>query len=235
MIQKSAEFRIVISALEVIETGFGVVIIAAVAKRIDFSHGSGGSDYIAVGIVIIARNYCSGSVYQGHYIALKVGDVIVEGTVVLQRIGCSAGIIEEIEGVIPVNLPKQLTARIVISMGDSIDCFCQSLAVRIIGEGQIPGAVGGRIQLLARGPGEIPSCAVVIAGGIVSSLYFIPTPTAREKALESKDSRASLRYGLIRIGFRGQKTGCWDDPKPLKVSGIVLTSAVVSQRRCLLV
>ena len=27
----------------------------------------------------------------------------------------------------------------------------------------------------------------------------------------------------------------WDNPKPLKVSGIVLTSAVVSQRRCLLV
>ena len=26
----------------------------------------------------------------------------------------------------------------------------------------------------------------------------------------------------------------WDNPKPLKVSGIVLTSAVVSQRRCLL-
>ena len=27
----------------------------------------------------------------------------------------------------------------------------------------------------------------------------------------------------------------WDNPKPLKISGIVLTSAVVSQRRCLLV
>ena len=25
---------------------------------------------------------------------------------------------------------------------------------------------------------------------------------------------------------------CWDNPKPLKVSGVFLTSAVVSQRRC---
>ena len=41
-------------------------------------------------------------------------------------------------------------------------------------------------------------------------------------------------YVPASIVFWGQKTGCWDNPKPFKVSGIVLTSAVVSQRRCLI-
>ena len=37
--------------------------------------------------------------------------------------------------------------------------------------------------------------------------------------------------------FWGQKAGCWDNPKPLKVSGVLLANFAfaVSQRRCLLV
>ena len=42
-------------------------------------------------------------------------------------------------------------------------------------------------------------------------------------------------YVPASIAFWGQKAVYWDSPKPLKVSGMVLTSAVVSQRRCLLV
>ena len=41
-------------------------------------------------------------------------------------------------------------------------------------------------------------------------------------------------YVLASIAFWGQKAVCWDNSKPLKVSGIFLTSAVVSQWRCLL-
>ena len=38
------------------------------------------------------------------------------------------------------------------------------------------------------------------------------------------------------VAFWGQKAGCWDNPKPLKVSGIFLTSLCLGdQTRCLLV
>ena len=37
------------------------------------------------------------------------------------------------------------------------------------------------------------------------------------------------------VAFWGQKAVCWDNPNPLKVSGVLLTNAVVIQRRCLLV
>ena len=43
-------------------------------------------------------------------------------------------------------------------------------------------------------------------------------------------------YVPASIAFWGQKAGCWDSPKPLKVSGIFLTSLRLGdQTRCLLV
>ena len=48
--------------------------------------------------------------------------------------------------------------------------------------------------------------------------------------------RKWICYVPASIAFWGQEAVCWDNPKPLKVSGIFLTSLCLSdQRRCLLV
>ena len=52
--------------------------------------------------------------------------------------------------------------------------------------------------------------------------------------LPKKRNRVVMYRVPASIAFWGQKAVCWDNPKPLKVSGMFLTSAVVSHRRCLL-
>ena len=68
---------------------------------------------------------------------------------------------------------------------------------------------------------------IYVPGGSVPPGFCFQVVTCRK--------RESRCYVPASVVFWGQKAGCWDSPKPLKVSGIVLTSAVVSQRRCLLV
>lgn len=65
------------------------------------------ADQIAVESIRIACNYCALCIHDGHYIALKVGDVIVENTIVLQCIGIAVGIIEEVHGVTAKGFSQQ--------------------------------------------------------------------------------------------------------------------------------
>lgn len=50
----------------------------------------------------------------------------------------------------------------------------------------------------------------------------------------SEDSMAYLGLCTRRHAFGPQTQICWGNPKPLKVLGMVLTSAVRVERRCLL-
>ena len=65
------------------------------------------ADQITVRIVIVTCDYCALCIHDGHYIALKIGDVVVENTIVLQRIGIAVGIIEEVHGVTAKGFSQQ--------------------------------------------------------------------------------------------------------------------------------
>lgn len=43
--------RVVVAGLEIIEAGFGIVVVATVTQRIDFGHCAGGGQDVAGGIV----------------------------------------------------------------------------------------------------------------------------------------------------------------------------------------
>ena len=58
------------------------------------------ADQIAVESIRIACNYCALCIHDGHYIALKIGDVVVQGAVVLYGICVAIGIIEEIQRIV---------------------------------------------------------------------------------------------------------------------------------------
>ena len=79
------------------------------------------ADQIAVESIRIACNYCALCIRDGHYIALKVGDVVVENTIVLQRIGIAVGIVEEVQGVAAKAFPQQFTTGIIVSVLGAID------------------------------------------------------------------------------------------------------------------
>ena len=86
-IEESADCGIVISGLEIIEPGLGIVIIAAVTEGVDICVGAGGLDGIAVGVVLVVGRSISVDIHQPNYIALQVGDVVVNSVVIT---GCIA-------------------------------------------------------------------------------------------------------------------------------------------------
>ena len=85
-VEETPEGGVIISALEVIEAGFGVVVVAAVAEGVQVCDGEvlalgfGDAEDIAPGVVGIFRDSLVGTVEDFHHIALAV-DHIVIGTV----------------------------------------------------------------------------------------------------------------------------------------------------------
>ena len=128
------------------------------------------ADQIAVWIVIVTCDYRALSVYNGHYIALKIGDVVVENTIVLQRIGIAVGIVEEVQGVAAKAFPQQFTTGIIVGVLNTVDCLTGSQTVGIIGVADSIGAVAGICEPSALRPCERPTVTVIVAGGIAHGI-----------------------------------------------------------------
>ena len=109
-----------------------VIDIATVAQRIQMSDGifcGFVADQIAVRIVIVTCDYCALCIHDGHYIVLKIGDVVVENTIVLQRIGIAIGIVEEVQGVTAKGFSQQSATGIVVGVFNTVDCFGSANAI----------------------------------------------------------------------------------------------------------
>ena len=133
------------------------------------------ADQIAVRIVIVTCDYRALSVYNGHHIALKIGDVIVENTIIFQCIGIAIGIIEEVQGVAAKAFPQQFTTGIIIGVLNSVDRFAGSQTVRVIGVADGIGSIAGGGQSATLCPCERPTVTVIVAGGVAHGIAGIPT------------------------------------------------------------
>ena len=84
-VYEAAGAGVIVAGLEVIEAGFGVVDIAAVAQGVGFAegcrHGAGGISNIAPGIVGIFHHDSAAAVHDGKNIALEVGYIEIRGSV----------------------------------------------------------------------------------------------------------------------------------------------------------
>ena len=132
--------------------------------------GAGGGLRLAVGVVGVADHGGAGGVYDVEDVALEVGDVVVEGAVVLQGVGIAAGIVEEVQGVSAAGLAHQLAACVGVAVGGTAYLLGQPQAIGIVGEAEALAVAVGRHQPPALGPGHGPILAVVIGGGIAGSV-----------------------------------------------------------------
>jgi len=85
-IDKSASSGIIISGLEVVEAGFGVVDIAPVAEGVmgteGGGHAAGNTQDLAPGVVGVPDNHSAGGIEKRNHIALGIGHIIVGRAVV---------------------------------------------------------------------------------------------------------------------------------------------------------
>ena len=131
-VEEAAQLGVVVAGLEVVQTGVDVIIIRSVAQGVIRSQGAcqgaGGAEHLAVGTVGVTDNGGAGGIYDVQDIALEIGDVIVQGAVVLDGIGGTHSIVEEVQGVAAIGFPQQLITGIVISMSNSVGLLGQPLS-----------------------------------------------------------------------------------------------------------
>ena len=56
-IDEPANLGVIVTALEIIEAGFGIVIVTTIAQGIDLGHCAGGGDDFSVGIIVVGRDF----------------------------------------------------------------------------------------------------------------------------------------------------------------------------------
>ena len=62
------QFGVIIAGLEVIETGFGIVVITAITDWVDFRHIAGGAGEFAVGVVFVRGYLIAAFVHHVHHV-----------------------------------------------------------------------------------------------------------------------------------------------------------------------
>ena len=95
-------------------------------------------------------------------IALEVGHIVVGSAVILQGVGMTAFVVEEVQGVGAVGLPHQLATGIEIVVGDAADFLGQTQTVRIVGEGELLATAVGGYQSPALLPVKAPIGTIIV-------------------------------------------------------------------------
>ena len=142
-IDEAADQGIVIAGLEVIETGFGIVIVAAIAQGIDCGHGAGGGIYLTIGVIGIRGHPGSGRIDKVHDITLEIGDVVIGCSVIGQGEGAAAGVVGKIPGIRTVCLLQQPTAGIHIAVCFRSNSLAGTDTIQVIGIGNACVRAGG--------------------------------------------------------------------------------------------
>ena len=137
-VDEAAEFGVIISALEIIESRFMVVDIATVAEGIEGaeggSHGMGNVNAVAPGVVGVGYNLCTGAVQNRNNITLQVGGVVIGSAAVGDRLGIAAGIVGKGHILAANRHLAQLSAVVGVSVGSGTVASARAHAIGVIGK-----------------------------------------------------------------------------------------------------
>ena len=147
-IEESADFWVIVAALEVVQAGFLIVDVAAVAEGVILAQGvckgAGGGQEIAPGVVGVLDYDCAGFVGDGDYVALEVRQVEVVGAVPNHCQGGTFGIVGKGQLFGADGQLFQFTAHIGIAVGGSAVCPFGTQTVCVVGVVPCDGAVKNR-------------------------------------------------------------------------------------------
>ena len=136
-IQEAADLGIVVAAVEVVETGLGIVIVAAIAEwicRADAVAACIRHAAFAPCVVFIGRYYLARRrVGQSHYVALQIIQIVCSDAPLLNAHSCSRAVIEEPHYVAAGLLRKYLRAVEQVFGFRTVDGLAVPYPVRRVG------------------------------------------------------------------------------------------------------
>ena len=195
-IEESTPLRVIISALEIIQPGFVIVVIAAVAKRIQLADGVGlaafNGQYLAPGIIGVDHHQHAAAVEQRDHITLQIQNIEVFRNNAIpvgvpQGEGPSACIVREVQ--------RLLIGR----LGDGSRSRCVGCG----GDGDIIGiGLGGKDDgVLGQ---QTIHIEIIVLGGVESG----GRPDLQHHILGAADAQTISRVpkdpGLQIVGHAGQ-------------------------------
>ena len=167
---KPPELRVIIPAVEIVQPGFCVVIVASVAEGILVAHGvAGGVGYgaFAPGIVAVLGHDLSGSgADDGDDIPLQVVEVVEQHGPVGKAHALAGAVVEEPHDRIPGLLRQNLAAVEEELRGGTVDCLAGADAVGVVLVAVSIAAIDDLPQLPAH-PGV---AGAVVAGHVANAV-----------------------------------------------------------------
>ena len=159
---KSPELRVIISAVQVIKPGLGVIIIPPVAEGILVAHGVAGGvgdGAVAPGVVaVLSHDLPRGGPDDGDDVSLQVVEVVEQHGPVGEAHALAGAVVEEPHDRIPGLLRQNLAAVEEEFRGGAVDCLAGADTVGVVLVAVSIAAVGDFPQLPAH-PG--------VAGAVV--------------------------------------------------------------------
>ena len=177
-VYKPADFRIIVSALEIIQASFGVVEVASIPQRVYICEVARRSEQLAPSVVSICGSFGAGCGYDLENIALEILDVEVFGVSAVRGSGeaydLSRGIIMEIQGVCVGYVCGKLRTLPDVAVSYTVDGLACAQAGLVIGKAQCVAALGHACQLSAALPAHRPATvAKRVAYAVVSYLLAV--------------------------------------------------------------
>ena len=235
-IDEPADGRVIVAALEIVEAGLGVVVIAAVAQGVEVGDAGGiGEDFrtavihraVAPGVIVVGRSEFAARIEDGGHIALRVEDVVIElrclAVLVDHGERLVAVVIDELEGVIVTpSLPHDLAGERGVGVGRIADLLVAADAGHVVGVGNLLAVdrCGGKLTPLR--PREGIVLAVVICDRVAGGREVA---RLRLAFVEDILGRAVCRHAREQIRPRGVRVA-----KGLRDRAVFRNTADVARR-----
>ena len=166
---KPPELRVIIAAVQIVQPGFGIIIIPPVAERILVAHGvtsSVGDGAFAPGVVaVLSHDLPRGGPDDGNDIPLQVVEVVEQHGTVGEAHALAGAVVEEPHNAVPGLLRQDLAAVEEKFRGGAVDCLAGADAVSVVLIAVGVAAVGDLPQLPAHPGvgGAVVACHVADA------------------------------------------------------------------------
>ena len=235
-VDEPADGRVIIAALEVVEAGLGVVIIAAVTQGVDVGDAGGISEdfrtavvhcAVAPCIIVVERDHSARRIKDGRHVTLCVDKVIVQlrrrPVLIDHREGLAAVVIDELKSVvIAPSLPHDLAGERRVGIGRITDLLAAADTSHVIGVLHGLAAHDGLCELTPLRPVEMVVTAVVIrdrvAGGREVARLRLPL-------IQDVLGRAIRRHARKQVRPRGIRVA-----KGLRDRAVLRNTADVARR-----
>ena len=160
-IYESANFRIVVPRLEIIQASFSIIEVASIPKRVCICEVACRSEQLTPRVVSVCGSFGAGCGYDLENIPLKVLDVEVFCVSAVRGSGeaydLSGGIIVEVKGIRIGYVRRKLAAMPDVVVSYTVDGFASAQTGLVIGKAQCVAALGHRGQLSAALPVHRPA------------------------------------------------------------------------------